>query len=90
MAWVRTRLCKLQKGCTRLAAASDKVYQLLAHGRWFFVLAGKAPGNIVFECKSHYIDCLIKELGLDNSLGNYTYTPTTLTKEEILEKHRCF
>jgi hypothetical protein len=27
--------CKLQKGCTRLAAASDKVYQLLAHGRWF-------------------------------------------------------
>ena len=22
-------------GCTRLAAASDKVYQLLAHGRWF-------------------------------------------------------
>jgi hypothetical protein len=24
-----------QKGCTRLAAASDKVYQLLAHGRWF-------------------------------------------------------
>ena len=34
-AWVRTRICKLQKGCTRLAAASDKVYQLLAHGRWF-------------------------------------------------------
>ena len=34
-AWVRTRLCKLQKGCTRLAAASDKVYQLFAHGRWF-------------------------------------------------------
>jgi hypothetical protein len=25
----------LQKGCTPLAAASDKVYQLLAHGRWF-------------------------------------------------------
>jgi len=23
------------KGGTRLAAASDKVYQLLAHGRWF-------------------------------------------------------
>jgi hypothetical protein len=34
-AWVRVRLCKLQKGCTRLAAASDKVYQLIAHGRWF-------------------------------------------------------
>jgi hypothetical protein len=24
-----------KKGRTRLAAASDKVYQLLAHGRWF-------------------------------------------------------
>jgi hypothetical protein len=35
MAWVQVRLCKLQKECTRLAAASDKVYQLLAHGRWF-------------------------------------------------------
>jgi hypothetical protein len=35
MAWIRTRFCKLQKGCTRLAAASDKVYQLLAHGWWF-------------------------------------------------------
>jgi hypothetical protein len=35
MAWVRARLCKLQKGCTRLTAASDKVNQLLAHGRWF-------------------------------------------------------
>ena len=24
-----------KKGCTRLAAASDKSYQLVAHGRWF-------------------------------------------------------
>ena len=35
MAWVRAWLCKLQKRCNRLAAASDKVYQMLAHGRWF-------------------------------------------------------
>ena len=34
-AWVRARLCNSQKRCTRLAAASDKVYELLAHGRWF-------------------------------------------------------
>ena len=34
-AWVRARLCKLlKKRCTRLATESDKVYQLLAHGRW--------------------------------------------------------
>jgi hypothetical protein len=29
-----------KKGCTRLAAASDKVSQLLAHGRWF------SPGTL--------------------------------------------
>ena len=39
-AWVRTRFCKLQKGCTRLATASGKVYQLLVHGRWF------SPGTL--------------------------------------------
>ena len=33
--WIRARLCKLQKRCTRLATASDKAYQLLAHGRLF-------------------------------------------------------
>jgi hypothetical protein len=30
------------KGCTRLSSASDKVYQLLAHGRWF------SPGTHAF------------------------------------------
>ena len=34
-AWIRARLFKLQKGCTRFAVASEKVYQLLAHDRWF-------------------------------------------------------
>jgi hypothetical protein len=34
-AWVRALFCKLQKECIRLAAASEKVYQTLAHGRWF-------------------------------------------------------
>ena len=29
-----------QKGCTRLAAASDNVYQLLAQGQWF------SPGTL--------------------------------------------
>jgi hypothetical protein len=28
-------LVRLQKGCTRLTAASDKAHHLLAHGRWF-------------------------------------------------------
>jgi hypothetical protein len=60
----------------------------LLHDQYVIVSADNAPNNIVFVCKSHYIDCLIKELGLDNSLGNPTYTPTTHTKQEILDNHR--
>ena len=60
----------------------------LLHDKYVIVSADKAPNNIAFVCKSHYIDCLIKELGIDNLLRNPTYTPTTLTKEEILDNHR--
>ena len=42
-AWVHARFCKLQKGCTRLAAASDQVYQLLARYRWFSLGARLLP-----------------------------------------------
>jgi hypothetical protein len=59
----------------------------LLHGKYVIVSADKAPNNIVCVCKSHYVDCLIKELCIDNSLGNPTYTPTTLTTEEILDNH---
>ena len=62
----------------------------LRHDKYVIVSADKALNNIVFVflCKSHYIDCLIKALGIGNSLGNPTYTPTTVTKEEILDNHR--
>jgi hypothetical protein len=30
-----TNKVNYKKGCTRLTAASDKVFQLLAYGRWF-------------------------------------------------------
>jgi hypothetical protein len=38
-----------KKGCTRLAAASVKVYQWLAHGRWF------SPGNPDFSISSYVV-----------------------------------
>ena len=42
--------------------------------------------NIIFVCKSHYIDCLITELTWywQFTWQPYMY-PTTLTKEETLE-----
>jgi hypothetical protein len=59
-AWVRDRLCKLQKGRTRLAAASDKVYQLLAHGRSFFT------GTLAYYTHAVLV------IGLYELLGNPT------------------
>ncbi len=44
------------------------------HDKYVVVPADKASNNIVFVCKKHYIDCLIKELGINNTLGNPTYT----------------
>jgi hypothetical protein len=55
----------------------------LLHDKYVIVSADKAPNNIVFVCKSHYTDCLIKELGIDNSLGNPTYTPTTPERNQL-------
>ena len=55
----------------------------LFHDKYIIVYSNKTDNNIAFVCKSHYVDCLINEIGIDNSLGNPTYTSTTLTKEEI-------
>ena len=74
---------------TSIVRDPNVAYNLsLLHDKYVIVSADKAPNNIVVVCKLHYIDCLIKELGIDNSLGNPTYTPTTFTKEEILDNHR--
>jgi hypothetical protein len=61
MAWVRTQLCKLQKGYTRLAAASDKVYQLLAHGRWF---SPGSPASSTTKTGRHDIAEILLKVGL--------------------------
>ena len=36
----------------------------LLHDKYVIVSADKVPNNIVVVCKSHYIDCLIQELGI--------------------------
>jgi hypothetical protein len=70
MAWVRARLCKLQKGCTWLTATSDKVYQLLADGRWF------SPGTLVSSTnKTDLRD--ITEILLKVALNTITITPNS-------------
>ena len=61
-AWVCARLCKLQKGCTRLAAASDKAYQLLAHGRWF---SPGIPAFFTTKTSRHYIAQILLKVALN-------------------------
>jgi hypothetical protein len=68
--WVRARLYKLQKRCTRLAAASDKVYQLLSHGRWFSL---GTPASSTTKTDRHEIaEILLKvALSIINQIIHY-------------------
>jgi len=58
------------------------------HSKYVVVPANNASNNIVFVCKTYYIDCLLKQLGINNNTGNSTYTPTSLSKDEILSSHK--
>ena len=61
MACVPAWLCKLQKVCNRLAAASDKAYQLLAHGRWFSL--GTSATSTTKTC--HDIGAILMKVALN-------------------------
>ena len=57
------------------------------HEKFVVVPADKASNNIVFVCKTHYINCLMEELGMSTMTGNPTYNLTAMSKEEILQNH---
>ena len=64
-AWVRAQLCKLQKGCTRLSAASDKVYQLLCQGRWF---SPGTPASSTTKTGHHDIAEILLKVALNTKI----------------------
>jgi len=64
---VRARLCKLQKRCIRLAAASDKVYQLLAHDRWFSPIT---PASSTTKTGCHDIAEILLKVALKHQKSN--------------------
>ena len=65
-----------KKGCTRLAAASDKVYQLLAYSRWF---SPGTPASSTIETGRHDIaDILLKV-----ALNNKNQSITSYKKQEL-------
>jgi hypothetical protein len=70
------------KGCTRLAAASDKVYQLLAHGRWF------SPGMPTKIGRHDIVEILLKvALNTINQINrsNPVILKTSIVSVEIRE-----
>jgi len=38
--------------------------------------------------QTYYIDCLVKELGINNNRRNPIYTPTLLSKDEIISNNK--
>ena len=53
--------------CTRLAAASDKVYQLLAHGRWF---SPGTPASSTTKTDRHDIAEILLKVALKHQISN--------------------
>jgi hypothetical protein len=61
MAWVRARLCKLQKKVQSIRSASDKVYQLL-DGRWF---SPSTPASSTTKTGRHDIAEILLKVALN-------------------------
>ena len=55
------------KGCTRLAAASDKVYQFLTHGRWF---SPGTPASSTTKTGGHDIAEILLKVTLKHQKSN--------------------
>ena len=89
---IQLRIKKLRRSMNTKATSIFKnpdVAETLSsiHDQYVVVPADKAPNNIVFICKKHYIECLITELGIDGTGGNPTYTASTLSRDEIIDNH---
>jgi hypothetical protein len=59
-----------KKGCTRLAAAGDKVYKLLAHGRWF---SPCTPASSTTKTGRHDIAEILLKLALNTKKSKSKY-----------------
>jgi len=65
-----------KKGCTRLATACDKVYQLLAHGRWF---SPGTPASATTKTGRHDIAEILLKVALKHQKSNSTIFRLNLT-----------
>ena len=70
-----------KKGCTRLTAASDKVYQLLTHGRWFF------PASSTTKPGRHDIAEILLKVTLKHQKSKSVYGHLTLRHFRLYKVH---
>ena len=73
-----------KKGCTRLAAASDQVYQLLAHG-WWFSLGTTASSTT--KTGRHDIAEILLKVAL-NTINQIKYTFSLHTEFRFKINHK--
>ena len=63
-----------KKECTRIAAASDKVYQLLVHGRWFSPgTTASSTTKIDFQLQNYLPTCRLLIRPLLKNISGYHY-----------------
>jgi hypothetical protein len=62
----KPKYLKDPKGCTRLAAASDKVYQLLVHGRWF---SSGTPASSTTKTGRHDIAEILLQVEINTKIN---------------------
>jgi hypothetical protein len=60
-----------KKGCTRLAVTSDKVYQLLAHGRWF---SPGTPASSTTKTGRHDVAEILLKVALNTKNQSIKFT----------------
>ena len=70
-----------KKECTRLAAASDKVYQLLTHGRWFF------PASSTTKTGRHDIAEILLKVALKHQKSKPVYGHLILRHFRLYKVH---
>jgi hypothetical protein len=74
-----------KKGCIRRAAASDKVYQLLAHGRLF---SPGTPASSTTKTGRHDIDETLLKVALKHQKSNQIYQYQQNEQPPLITKNK--
>ena len=69
--WFAPGVVNYRKGCTRLPAASDKAYKLIAYGRWF---SSDTPASSTTKTGHHDIVEILMKAALNPKIHSNSFT----------------